>query len=190
MSEKEKTFFRFSTEKVKIYLRLGIYWNTEEGFFMEGYNKEKAEAVWRRVRGETDQAPPEEEKAPDKGLLGLIAGEWEDSAIYLQLARRLGGRESAVLRQMFQQEQAHIACLKGIYTLITGETPQVQKMTVSQEPVELTLRRCYGREMRCLAAYEARQKDPEYGQVFARLAAQEREHCRLVLELLGNLKRR
>ena len=30
--------------------------------------------------------------------------------------------------------------------------------------------------------------DPEYGPVFSRLAAQEREHCLVVLEILGRLK--
>jgi len=43
--------------------------------------------------------------------------------------------------------------------------------------------------MRCLAQYEARANDPEYGPVFARLAAQEREHCMAVLELIGRAKK-
>ena len=60
---------------------------------------------------------------------------------------------------------------------------------MEKAPVSTMLRRCYGREMRCLAQYEARANHPEYGPVFARLAEQEREHCRLILELIGNLKR-
>ena len=55
---------------------------------------------------------------------------------------------------------------------------------------EALLRRCYGREMQCLAKYEARSSDPEFGVVFARLAEQERRHCHMVLELLGHLKKR
>ena len=43
--------------------------------------------------------------------------------------------------------------------------------------------------MRARAQYEGRSSDPEYGQVYARLAEQEKEHCRIILELIGNLKK-
>ena len=97
--------------------------------------------------------------------------------------------DCGILRRLSEQEQAHTACLKGIYTLITGSHPTVRTIAPSQDPPEMILRRCYGQEMHSLAQYEARSGDPEYGQVFARLAEQEREHCRIILELIGNLKR-
>ena len=149
---------------------------------METMDQEKAARVWQRVRGE--------EENREKGLLALIAQEWTDAATYLQLSRRMTGKDSAVLRKMYEQEQSHTACLKGIYTLITGTHPVIRALPVSQSDTESVLRRCYGREMQCLAQYEARSRDPEYGQVFARLADQEREHCRLLLELLGRIKHR
>lgn len=149
---------------------------------METYDPEKAARVWQRVRA---TAPAE----PDSGnLLALIAGEWADAATYLYLSRGRQGKEAAALRRLFEEEQAHAACLKGIYTLTTGQKPVIRTPPPVQEPIEVTLRRCYGREMRSLAEYEARSADPEYGPVFARLAAQEREHCRIVLELIGSLK--
>lgn len=151
---------------------------------MDTIDPAKAARVWQRVQGETTRSPLEQ------GLLELIAQEWTDAAIYLQLSRRFQGKDSATLRRMYDEEQAHTACLKGIYTLITGSHPAVRAVPPSQENPEKLLRLCYGREMRCLAQYEARVSDPEYGQVFARLADQEREHCRLVLELLGNLHRK
>lgn len=151
---------------------------------METIDPAKAARVWQRVQADI---PPENR---EQGLLEMIAQEWTDAAIYLQLSRRFQGKESAALRRMFEEEQAHTACLKGIYTLITGSRPTVRAVSPSLEDPGQLLRRCYGREMRCLAQYEARSSDPEYGQVFARLAAQEREHCRLVLELLGNLKKK
>lgn len=151
---------------------------------MEIIDNAKAARVWQRVQSENPAARPEQ------GLLELIAHEWTDAATYLQLSRKFQGKDSALLRRMFEEEQAHTACLKGIYTLITGRHPAVRTMPPAQEEPEQTLRRCYGREMQCLARYEQRSADPEYGQVFARLAAQEREHCRLVLELLGNLNRK
>ena len=149
---------------------------------METIDPVMAANVWQRVRPDT----PDREK----GLLALIAQEWTDAATYLQLSRRLQGKDSALLRKMYQQEQAHTACLKGIYTLITGTHPTIRAVPASHEDPDTVLRRCYGREMQCLAQYEARSADPEYGQVFARLADQEREHCHMLLEIIGRLKRK
>ena len=153
---------------------------------METFNQEKAAQVWQRVRG-TNPSPT---AVPNTdGLLGLISGELTDATTYLHLSRMFQGRQSSALRKMFEEEQAHAACLKGIYTLTTGTRPSTRTTPQPQEDPEITLRRCYGREMRCLAEYEDRSDHPEYGQVFARLAAQEREHLRIILELIGNLKK-
>lgn len=148
---------------------------------MDAYDPEMAARVWNRVRGNGDEPA----KPNTQGLLSLIAEELQDATTYLHLSRQYQGKEGAVLRKMSQEEQSHAACLKGIYTLITGTRPEVRAVPPKQEPVEVTLRRCYGWEMRCLAEYQDRSTDPEYGQVFARLATQEREHCRQILELLG-----
>lgn len=150
---------------------------------METIDPVKAAKVWQRVCSDADSTPREQ------GLLALIAQEWTDAATYLQLSRRFQGKDSALLRKMYEQEQAHTACLKGIYTLITGSHPTVRAVPVTQEDTESILRRCYGREMQCLAHYEARATDPEYGQIFSHLANQEREHCHMLLEILGRLKR-
>ncbi len=151
---------------------------------MNGYDPKMAARVWQRVQKAPDPAPDAAQ------LLTLIAQEWTDAATYLSLSRRTQGRPSAQLHRLYEEEQAHMACLKGIYTLITGSRPTVHSVKPTGEPIDLILRRCYGREMQCLAQYEARSADPEYGPIFARLAAQEREHCRLVLEILGSLQER
>lgn len=151
---------------------------------METYDPEKAAQVWQRVHASAPTGPDSDT------LLALIAGEWNDAATYLYLARGRQGREAAILRRLFEEEQAHAACLKGIYTLTTGQKPVIHTPPPVQGTLEATLRRCYGREMRSLAEYEARSADPEYGPVFVRLAAQEREHCRIVLELIGETSHR
>ena len=148
---------------------------------METIDPIKAKNVWQRVQG---SAPPIQR---EEGLTELIAREMEDANIYLQLARQLPGKPSVLLRKMAEQEQAHAACLKGIYTLLTGKRPAVSGVPSRPEDPIKTLRLCYCREMRCLARYEQRVNDPEYGAVFARLAEQERMHCHMVLELLGSL---
>ncbi len=148
---------------------------------MEIIDKAKAARVWQRVQGAAAENPTH-------GLQGLIAEEWADAAIYLSLSRRVQGNTAAILRKIGQEEQSHMACLKGIYALQgTGRPDIPAPPPVDKAPISVILRRCYGREMRCLAQYEARANDPEYGQVYARMAQQEREHCRLVLELLGSL---
>lgn len=148
---------------------------------METYDKAKAARVWQRVQGAAAANPTQ-------GLPGMIAEEWADAALYLALSRRVQGPAGAILRKMSQEEQAHMACLKGMYTLQgTGRPDIPAPQPADKAPVGLLLRRCYGREMRCLAQYEARAADPEYGQVFARMAQQEREHCRQILEILGSL---
>ena len=151
---------------------------------MNGYNPQVAARVWQRVQKTPDPAPDAAQ------LLTLIAEEWTDAATYLALSRRTQGKRSTQLYRLYEEEQAHVACLKGIYTLVTGTHPKTQSVPPSRESVSIILRRCYGREMQCLAQYEARSADPEYGQIFARLADQEREHCRMVLEILGGLQER
>lgn len=152
---------------------------------METINRQTAARVWERVTAGTSMPQWSTEDLHD-----LIAQEWANAATYLQLSRRVQGSHSATLRRMFQQEQAHAACLKGICNLITGTIPTVHTPKLSQEPVDTVLRRCYGQQMRCLARYEARSSDPEYGQIFARLADQERQLCHQLLELLGSLKKK
>ena len=147
---------------------------------MDNFDAAKATRVWQRVQASPSGA---------EGLPALIAGELEDAATYIQLAKRLGGKEGQTLRRMAETDHSHASCLKGIYTLMTGEPINPRIPALRQEPADRTLRRCYGREMRCLAQYESRANDPEYGPVFTRLAAQEREHCMAVLELIGKLSK-
>lgn len=148
---------------------------------MDKIDPEKARQVWQRVQGATPTAPREQ------GLSELVVLEWTNATAYLQLSRHTPAKIAASLRHIHQQEMGNAACLKGIYTLLTGKKPAIKAVPPAPDSPDKVLRRCYGQEMHCLAQYEARRTDPEYGQVFARLAAQKQEHCRLVLELLGRL---
>lgn len=152
---------------------------------MEVFDTEKAARVWQRVHAAPGAGPDLASALP-----ALIAGEWEDGTNYLHLSRRFQGKDAQRLRKLFQEEQSHAACLKGIYTLITGDHASLKATPPPREDTETVLRRCYGSEMRCLAVYEQWSAHPEYGPVFARLVQQEREHCRVLLELLGNLKKK
>ena len=147
---------------------------------MNKIDPEKASQVWQRVQGQTLD--------PKEGLQELISREWEVASACLQLSRRLSGRESMLLRQLYEKEQGHVASLKGIYILISGQRPHVRGVTAAVGFPEVELRRCYGKQMQNLAEYERRSTHPEYGYAFQILARQEREHCHLLLEILGGLK--
>lgn len=148
---------------------------------METIDPIQAQRVWQRVRGEN--------RTPEEDLARLIEQEWEDAAIYLQLSRRCTGRESTALYQLFRQERNHCACLKGIYTMLTGNKPKLKPVRPTAEPLGESLKKCYARELRSLTAYEERAKDPSYGHVFSHMRDQEQEHCRVILTLLGGRER-
>lgn len=141
----------------------------------------KAAQVWQRVRAGDPQSPLGED------LGALITGEWESATTYLQLSRRLSGHPGALLRKLSEGEQSHVACLKGIYTLLTGKRPGFTGVKPGTDDIQRTLRRCYGQQMQRLACYESHTDDPQYGHIFARVAQQEREHCHKLLEILGLL---
>ena len=145
---------------------------------MQSFDAQKAARVWDRVQGNGADGLPE-----------LIGMEWLDAMTYIQLSKRFQGRDSQLLRQLAQQEQDHAACLRGIYHLLTGGRPVVSTPTVLQENTENLLRRSYGSHMHRLARYEARKNDPQYGQIFSRLADQERDQCQKLLALFGRMQK-
>ena len=150
---------------------------------MKSYDPKTAARVWDRVQSTAVPA------ADAQVILNLIGEEALDAATYITLSKRLPAPLAAAVRQLAQQEQSHVSCLKGAYTMITGEKPKFLPVKPADDPPDIVLRRCYGRKMRALAQYEARQADPQYGHVFRTLARQEQEHCRKILEILGALQK-
>ena len=146
------------------------------------YDAQKTAEIWKRVHGQPPTGPDLSE------LLLMITQEQTDAATYLHLSRHFRGKDSAALRQMAYQEQSHAACLKGIYTMLTGNRPPLRTPSIPREPLKQLLRRCYNRELQCVSLYQARIDDPEHGHSFARLAAQDQEHCHILLQLLGSMK--
>lgn len=150
---------------------------------MEAYNAEKAAKVWQRVLGE---APSGTEQW---GMQQLIMDAFTEAATYSSLSRRFQGKPAAAFRQLAEEKQKQAACLRGICILAEGTCPAAKNAPLPHGTTEAVLRRCYGQECRCIAEYERRSSDPEYGPVYARLAAQERELCCQLLALLGGLQK-
>lgn len=96
---------------------------------MDTIDPAKAARVWQRVQGESREGQKEQ------GLREMIAREWTDGMVFLQLSRRLPRKESASLRQLYEQAQAHTACLKGIYTVHSFLWPYLS--TTSLQPSHL-----------------------------------------------------
>ena len=121
-----------------------------------------------------------------RDLRALLLAEEMLADACARLARRLQGREAA-LQHIARDARGHAACLEGICVLVTGAAPEVRTPAAETGTAAIVLRKCYGWAMRTLAVYEARSRDREYGPVFARLAAQQQEQCRRILELIGAL---
>lgn len=148
---------------------------------METIDRELQRRVWQRVQGAGSAGEDPAE------LLELIAGEWIDSAAYLQLSKQYRGKNAALLRRMHSQERSAVACLKGVYNVLTGRPAIVKAPPLPKESREAALRRCYHREVQCMALYRKWTAHPQFGPVFERLCAQAQAHCSMLLELIGRL---
>ena len=146
---------------------------------MKEIDAQKAVRVWQRVQNEA--------RSQGSGQLpALIMEQRELAAMYMQLTQQLAGKkEAAAVQRLSRETQAHMACLKGICLLVTGAVPENRVSGTQKMAADAALRRCYGKALRLLREYEARREDTEYGPVFDRLAQQTREHCCIILELLG-----
>jgi rubrerythrin len=72
--------------------------------------------------------------------------------------------------------------------MITGQRTKLPQVNLETKPMEAALRECYGREMRSMQFYEDQCSQPEYAHVFSHIRDQERQHCRMVLELIGSMR--
>lgn len=152
---------------------------------MQAYDPQKAARVWQRVQGQQESPKPEERR---DDYQELVMNEALSAAACQQLARQMGQKDTAAaLQRMAREERRHAACLRGMQVLVTGQRTELRLPQPETEPPERALRRCYAAALRSMRTYETRADDGEYGAVFAELARQEREHCCLILELLGGL---
>lgn len=133
--------------------------------------------IWQRVKGET---PPVTE-----GLPGLAANALAQATLYGSLARQMQGPGRNILLALQEDELRCARCLKGIWRMVTGTRMQPAAVPLPAENMEAALRKSYGQSLKTLAAFESRAFHPEYGPVFAHLAAKKREHCCEIAELLG-----
>ncbi len=120
--------------------------------------------IWQRVRGTEG----------GEDLRGMLQRQGDLASQYRQLSRR-GGK----FRQLFDQKEAQIACLRGMLRVRTGQS--IAHPRYSDGPVELL--KCYAQEKAFLQELTELSPDPIYASMRDRQACQ----CRLVLEILGSM---
>ena len=154
---------------------------------MKEMDTQKEIRVWQRVKNEARTV-----SSPQvcDNLQTLIMEQMQVAAAYLQLSHRTVSVEATALMRLARQSRAQTACLKGLNILITEKGSEAQIIPAQKGTVEALLRWCYGQELRLIKSYENHRMDPEYGPVFERMAQRSREHCCLVLELMGGLGRK
>ncbi|MBE6976377.1 MAG: hypothetical protein E7439_04185 [Ruminococcaceae bacterium] len=145
---------------------------------MERIDPHTQQRVWQRVRGEQPDAIQEQP---------LIAAEAEIAAQLQTLIRYFPGN-SRMLKAMLTQTRHHLACLRGMHLLRQGiNLPKSTGIHRNSDPTAL-VRKCYVNCLNLCARYAALSNDPEYGIVYAEMAATTRHHCAQLLTLLGNGK--
>ena len=149
---------------------------------MDAYDSGKARRVWQRVQA---AQPPSE---PQAELDGLIAGAQTAKATYLRLAQQGLTAEAPVLKKLAEKKQAQAACLNGMRVLSAGHRHTAPLPPARKEPPMTVLRRCRASEVRALREYELRIADRDHGPVWAELAAEQRQLCRTLLELIGRME--
>lgn len=119
-------------------------------------------------------------------LAALYQDELFSAAAYRALAHRIPEKARA-LRMLSAENRASAACLRGIYSLVSGKYPASPAYPSSELPLSALLRTCCGKELQCFSGYEYHRSDAEYGCVFACLSARKAEHCCRMLEIVGNM---
>ena len=131
--------------------------------------------VWQRIHAE----------GSGQTLQSLAVAERSTAAVYLRLARMTQGPEKALLRQLFERERRHSRCIHGVSMAAEGKPLSMRTVPPAADHPTAALRKCYAASLKAAAEYDRRGADPDYGCVFRELAREEREHCRMILEVLG-----
>ena len=125
--------------------------------------------VWQRVRGKDDRT---------EQLRACLARQGKLLGAYRNLSRR-GGKG----RQLFEQKQNQIACLRGALRVLTGQS--VAPPRAADTPADLL--HCHAAEQEFLRELTELSRDPELGSVFETMRERQKTQCRLLLEIIGTM---
>lgn len=141
---------------------------------------DKSREVWQRVLNPQPAVPRD-------GLRGLRRESAMLAGAYRQLMAALTGKAGEKVTQLYREEAAVSACLRGLEALRGEDSGKLMYPKTGKEPTLGLLRSCYHRTRNCMAEYTARTVDPETGAVFRELADRAQRQCALLAELMGIL---
>lgn len=148
---------------------------------MEKIDTALAQRVWQRVQD------PKAATGPDPGVLTAIIGEaLADADACQRLARSIGGKGGRLL-ELSREDRAQAGCLRGICVLMLGKNPEVHIPAPEPAPAAAMLRQCYAHHLHRVREFDRNSSDPDFGPAFQKLAAEERAHCKTLLELMGSI---
>lgn len=145
---------------------------------MEERNSYQEQEVWQRVF-----APPRNSAGEDLRRLQLEA--MELAAAYRHLSGTMAGRSREKVRGLYRGAKDNVACLQGLGRLSGAGSGKTKTMPVPNMAAEKLLELCYHKTRRTMTEYTARSMEPEFGEVFRKMAQREGEHCVVLAELLG-----
>ena len=141
---------------------------------------DKSRQVWQRVLNPQPATPRD-------GIRALRRESAVLAGAYRQLMNSLSGKPREKAEQLYREEAATSACLRGLEVLRGEDGGNLKFPQPGKEPALRLLRSCFHRTRNCMAEYTARSVDPEIGMVFRELADRAQKQCALVVELMGML---
>ena len=120
---------------------------------------DKSREVWQRVLNPQPAVPRD-------GLRGLRRESAALAAVYRQLAGSLSGKAGEKAAQLYREETATSACLRGLEVLRGEDGGQLKYPQPGKEPALRLLRGCYHRTRNCMAEYTGRPVVSWYSFIF------------------------
>ena len=147
---------------------------------METFDRKREQQVWQRVNSPLP-APPRE------GLRVLRRESLILAGIYRQLMSSLTGKTAEKAAQLYREETATAAVLRGLELLRGEDNGKSRPLPPPREPTMRLLHHCYRRTRNCQAEYTARSLEADFGGVFRVLADRAEQQCARIAELMGML---
>jgi hypothetical protein len=149
---------------------------------MDSYDSEKAARVWQRVRSGGESLTAE-------SLNAMIAQFLHLSSRYQTLSRQVKPPQSTALKTLSDQKRNQASCLRGLHILLIGPCPALRISQTRAEPISTALRRCYTDENQLWTQLRILSDATAHRAVMEAMVAVQRDHCRTIAELIGQLDR-
>ena len=150
---------------------------------MDSYDSEKAARVWQRVHSGGGEA------LTGESLNAMISQFLHLSTCYQALIRQVKPPQSTALKALSDQKRTQASCLRGLHILLIGPCPPLRISQARPEPIPTALRQCYSKENQLWTQLRILSDTTSHRAVLEALVAVQRNHCRTIAELIGQLER-